>query len=545
MRLYHRTNFIFLRSIIIIFLSIVILGCTAPQITQELVTISISVDKKDLQLKISSGSTVQEALKSAQITLGVMDRIEPPLYTVLSDGSHVKIIRVKEEYYIEQEVIPFEHQELRNEALPEGERRLSQPGVNGMQEVTYHRVFEDDLEVSNNIVKSIVLKAAIPEVVMIGSRSAFASITIPGRIAYLSAGNAWIIDKSTSNRRLVVTTGDLDGRIFSLSKDGNLLLFSRFSSMDHTINSLWVAALQNDPAKLIELGVNNVVHFAEFDPNSSIIAYSTVEWRETAPGWQANNDLYELGVSANGFVGSEKMDLEANSGGVYGWWGMEFSWALDATRFLYSRPDGIGVIDGHDKSQTSVLNIVPYQTGGNWAWVPGAAWSPDGNVIYTVDHLTLESEGSEDSQQFDLVAIPLLGGSMVRLVKNVGMFAYPIPSPVQHETNFINTTSGTHLDQDVFSVAYLQAIFPDQSETSKYRLSIVDRDGSNQKSLFPEEGAVGLDPQHIVWSPEPMSPSDDYAIAFIYNGNIWLVDASSGVAQQITGDGLTNRVDWR
>jgi hypothetical protein len=531
--------------LIFILLPIIILGCSAPQVTQGLITINVTADKKNVQLNITSGSTVQEALKSAQITLGEMDRVEPPLYTVLSDSSQVKVFRIREEYYIEQEVIPFEHQELRNEALPEGERRLSQPGVNGLEEITYHRVFEDDIEVSNNIVKSVVLKAAIPEVVMIGSRSAFASITIPGRIAYLSAGNAWVIDNSTSNRRLVVSTGDLDGRIFSLSKDRNLLLYSRFSSKDQIINSLWVASLKKDPPKLIELGVNNVVHFAEFGPDPSLIAYSTVEWRETAPGWQANNDLYEQGVSGTGFVGSPKMDLEASSGGVYGWWGTEFSWAPDAVRFLYSRPDSIGIIDNSEETQTTLLNIEPYQTGGNWAWVPGAEWSPDGNVIYTVDHAASETIGIENPQLFDLMAIPLISGSPMRLVKNVGMFAYPVPSPIIHQTNFINTSSGRNLDQNAYSVAYLQAIFPDQSETSGYKLAVIDRDGSNQMSLFPEEGAIGLDPQHVVWSPEPLSTDGNYAIAFIYQGNIWLVDSSTAVVQQITGDGLTNQLDWR
>lgn len=36
-----------------------------------------------------------------------------------------------------------------------------------------------------------------------------------------------------------------------------------------------------------------------------------------------------------------------------------------------------------------------------------------------------------------------------------------------------------------------------------------------------------------------------YAIAFIYNGNMWIVDIGTGIAQQISGDGLTTRIDWR
>ena len=523
----------------------VIWGCSAPQVTQELLTTSIFADNREFQVKISPGSTVQEALKSSQITLGEMDQVDPPLYTVLSDESQVKVIRVREEYYIEQVIIPFEHQELRNEALPEGEIRLSQPGVNGLEEITYHRIFEDDIEVSNSVVKSVILQEAIPEVVMIGSRSTFASIAIPGRIAYLSAGNAWIIENSTANHRLVVSTGDLDGRIFSLSKDRNYLLFTRFSTKENTINSLWVASIQSDVTKIIDLGVENIVHFAEFDPGSTIVAYSTVEWRETSPGWQANNDLYEMGISSSGLVGSPQSNLESNSGGVYGWWGSEFSWAPFQTQFLYSRPDGIGIIDSQEGTQTSILNIAPYQTGGNWAWVPGATWSPDGNMIYAVDHVSSEDLDSNNSHEFDLIAIPLISGSPVTIVNNVGMFAYPIPSPVNHQVNFINNPFGDKFDQNAFSIAYLQAIFPDQIETSKYRLCIIDRDGSNQKSIFPEEGAIGLDPQQVVWSPDSVGTNGDYTIALVYNGNIWIIDAGSGAAQQITGDGLTDRVDWR
>ena len=545
MRLYHRTNIILFWPIIIIYISLFLWGCTAPQVTQGLITVTITADDKNISIEVPPGSSVQEAIKIALLTLGTLDRVEPPLYTVLSDGDQITVVRVREEYYIEQKVIPFEHQELRNEALPEGERRLSQPGVNGLEEITYHRVFEDGKEISKNIVKSIVLKAAIPEIVMIGSKASFASFDFTGKIAYLSAGNAWIIEKNTSNRRLIVSTGDLDGRIFSLSKDGKYLLFSRYSNEDNVINSLWVASLVKDPVKIIDLGQNNIIHFAEFDPSSQNIAYSTAEWRETSPGWQANNDLYEIGVSTSGYVGSPATILEPNSGGVYGWWGMDFSWEPDGVDFLYSRPDSIGIINSYEGVATSIYKITPYQTGGNWAWVPGASWSPDGNTIYTVDHITSGINENLDSQIFDLIAIPLFNGAPVHLVNNVGMFAYPSTSPIRIEKNFYDTPSGTSLDQASFKIAYLQAIFPDQSETSGYRLAVIDRDGSNQKYLFPDEGAIGLSPQKVIWSPNGMNASDQNMIIFIYNGNIWSVDSNTGVAQQITSDGLTTQVDWR
>ncbi len=497
------------------------------------------------QIKLGSGSNIQEALTSAQITLEALDRVEPPLYTLITDGALIRVIRVKEEYSSQQNIIPYEHQVLKNEALPVGDSRLVQAGVNGLEEVTYRRVLEDDIQVSNLPVKTVTLEVTVPEVVMVGSVATFSPVSIPGKIAYLSAGNAWIIENTTSNRRLVVASGDLDGRIFSLSANGDYLLYTRFSKEVNTINSLWMAKLRSNPAELIDLGVKNIVHFAKFDPSSTIVAYSTAEWRETAPGWQANNDLYEVFVSQEGVIGTPQAVIEPNFGSVYGWWGLEYSMAPDEGQYLYTRPDGIGIFERGDGTQKSILSIKPFQTGSNWAWVPGASWSPDGNVIYSVNHATSAGEETQESQEFDLIAIPITGGSPVALVKNVGMFAYPEPSPMSQNNSVIYGEAGDIHNHYLFSVAYLQAIFPDLSETSEYKLYTMDRDGSNQKSLFPEEGAAGLDPQHVVWSPAKIGNGWDYAIAVIYNGDIWMIDVLTGAAQQITGDGLTDRIDWR
>ncbi len=93
----------------------------------------------------------------------------------------------------------------------------------------------------------------------------------------------------------------------------------------------------------------------------------------------------------------------------------------------------------------------------------------------------------------------------------------------------------------------MQAIFPDQSETSRTHVAVIDQDGSNRKLLFPAEGAPGMDPQAEwgAWSPAPMPDSGDYTLAVIYQKNIWLVDAASGEARQITGDNQVTRLDWK
>jgi hypothetical protein len=305
--------------------------------------------------------------------------------------------------------------------------------------------------------------------------------------------------------------------------------------------------VDDESGQMIDLQAANIVHFSGWAPGLSVVAYSTVEPRPTAPGWQANNDLYIIGVSDSGFISPARQELEANSGGVYGWWGMDFSWSYDSIRLAYARPDGVGLFDTRQADLLPILDFTPFQTGSDWAWVPGVAWGPDDRVLYTVEHFAPPGAAApEQSPRFDLVAIPLEGGAPVRLVSDVGMFAYPMPSPLQTGIQLGGSDEAApSLTENAYQVAYLQAIFPAQSESSRYRLMVMDRDGSNRQALFPAEGAPGLDPQQLVWSPGPVGAQASYMLAVLYQGNIWLVNVADGTAQQITGDGLAVRVDWK
>ena len=541
MRLYHS------RIIGILLLSIVwVLGmaaCSSPPATQAHIDVKITADGHDVSVQLPPGSTVQQALDVAGLSLGTMDRTEPPLYSILTSGSEVHIIRVTEDFEVVQEVIPFEQQTLKNESLPQDQEIYLQKGKNGLQEITYRRVYEDGVEVSGDtIVKKVTLEQPVPEIIMIGIQAPFVPVAVPGKLIYLRDGNAWMIEESTGNRQAVVTTGDLDGRILSLSSDGSWLLFSRKSNEEGQINGLWVKDISSEDSKLIDLTVPNVIHFADWIPGSdSKIVFSTVEPRTTAPGWQANNDLYALSFSKSGWVTKwkDKPVLEPNSGGIYGWWGTSFAWAPDGEQLAYARPDGIGLLNFLDGTLAPVLDMIPYQTRGDWAWVPGLAWGPDGKNLYTVDHVPPAGTVSpEESQVFDLTAISMESGAQLHIVSQAGMFAYPVISPPQPKAS----------GENAYQVAYLQAIFPNQSESSRYRLMVMDRDGSNRQVLFPtDDRSGGLSPQNDwgAWSPDPMPESGNYAIAFIYQGNLWIVDAVSGKAQQITGDGLTTRVIWK
>lgn len=507
-------------------------GCAGPQATARTIRVEVSADGQTQTVEIASGSTVQQALEQADVQLGEFDRVEPPTYTLLTDGAAVEVRRITERFEVESVTLPFEHQTIRNEALAEGETRLLQPGQNGLQEITYRIIEEGGVEVSRTAVQSVVVQAPVAEILMIGAQAAHAVVAIDGTLAYLSGGNAWILRDSSANRRPIIVSGDLDGRVFRLSPDGQWLLFTRAAPDDSpSINSLWAVSTISQTPEPIDLQAENVVHFADWAPDSPplTVAYSTVEPSPAAPGWQANNDLLLVTFSPGGRVTSHRTLIGPNAGGLYGWWGTSFAWATN-TIMAYARADGVGLIDLADPDFVALVDVTPLDTFSDWAWVPPVAWGPDQHALYLVDHgAPTGSESAGASQTFDLVVAPRDGGPTLTLASRAGMFASPATSPA------VPLPGG----EVSFQVAYLQALSPLQSAESSYQLVVMDRDGSNATVLFPAAGEPGLEPQTVAWSP------DASKIALEYRGDLWIVDAATGLGQTLTGDGQVVAVQWR
>jgi hypothetical protein len=163
------------------------------------------------------------------------------------------------------------------------------------------------------------------------------------------------------------------------------------------------------------------------------------------------------------------------------------------------------------------------------------AWGSDGKSLYYVSHAPASAPiTGEESPFFDLSAISFGNEANVSMIDSAGMFAYPSASPIRSDGR-----------EKSYQVAYLQAIFVEQSGTSRYRLMVMDRDGSDSRALFPPADAGGVEPHLPVWSPEALEGQTGDFVAVIYQGNLWLVDSGSGASYQVTGDGLISRIDWK
>jgi hypothetical protein len=523
------------RLAVLILIAGISAACAGPQATAGDISLQVAADGGTTTHTVPSGSTVQQALASAGVDLGELDRVDPPVFTVLTQDALVLITRILERFEVETETLPFERQTIRNEGLPEGETRLLQPGVNGAQETTYRILEEEGVEISRTPVKTTVLRAPLPEIIMVGAQAAFSPVPVEGTLAYLSGSTAWVMSGDSGNRRPVLLEGKLDGRVFKLSPDGRLLLYTVEGPEDDpsVINSLRAVVLSDPDPVPIDLRAENIIHFADFSPaggEAYRVAYSTAEASAGSPGWQANNDLVVVTFASSGTLVDVERVLDASSGGPYGWWGTTFAWSADGTRLAYARPDGIGIVDLDEAALEPAVDMTPYQTLGDWAWVPGVAWGKDGRTLYFVDHGPPTGlEGPAASPAFDLAAQPGRGGPILNLVQRTGMFAYPAVSPARQLPG----------GEITYRLAFLQALAPLESQTSTYQLVVVDRDGSNQIVLFPTTGEVGLSPQPVVWSP------DASRLGLIYRGDVWIVDAATGVGQRLTGDGQTLALDWK
>jgi Tol biopolymer transport system component len=428
---------------------------------------------------------------------------------------------------VQEVVVPFSKRTVRNEGLKVGETRLLQTGQNGIDEITYRTVLEDGVQVSRDAVRRVTLQQPIDEIVMIGAQTTFTAIPVAGTLAYLSAGSAWLMRDSSGSRKPLVTSGDLDGRVFSLSPDGRYLLYTRVeASQNETVglnNSLWAISATEPNPEPIDLEVENVL-WADWSPaEPRTLAYSTGEPRSTAPGWQANNDLYLLTFDSRGRPDDPALALEPSSGGLYGWFGTSFAWSPDGARLAFSQSDKLGIVDPAGQSARPIAAYAIYQTYSDWVWNPSIAWSPDGRFIYTVLHgPPIGLETPEDSRIFDVAVVAADGSFDASLIARAGIWANPLPSP------------------DGKTIAYMQAGSPLDSINGNYRLTVMDRDGSNAAPLFPPADQPGLKPLAVTyaWSP------DSKKLAVVFEKNLWVVDVQSGKSQQLSGDGQTTNPTW-
>lgn len=510
----------------------VLMGCTTPPTPGGLV-ITLASDGRERAFQQPIPITVGEFLLDAEVELDPLDEVNPPIFSQLADGMRITVVRVREENECVTNDLPYRTRTVLNEALSPGEEQLAQAGQVGTEQVCYRVQSRDGLRQPPVEVSRLVTIDASDEVIYVGPSGELDPVPVIGTLAYISGGNIWIMRGSSETKRPITDTSDIDSRVFALTTDGRSLLFTRTAAGEGAFNRLFVLADTSGAADPVGLPPENVL-YADWVPGQpDTISYATGERTATAPGWDADNNLWIMRVD---LLTGESLNVDelipSSQGGLDGWWGTQYQWSPDGSRLAWMRADSVGLVDLTTGDLRPLVGYRVFETRQPWSWRAGVSWSADQSVILTTVHgLPIGSEPPETSPAFHVAAVAIDGAFTAEVVRNAGIWSTPRYSPVL--TNPDGTTSGY--------MAYLRArdISDSINSTAEYDLVLADRDGSNAEVLFPAPGSPGLTPNAaFVWSP------DGQQIGFIYQGDLWVIDVQGRLPHRLTLDGGAAHPLW-
>ncbi|HNT77207.1 MAG TPA: G5 domain-containing protein [Anaerolineae bacterium] len=498
-------------------------GCTGelPAPTRY---VTLVADGQQQRLE-TTAETVRDILGEAGLALNPLDYVIPPETARLTAGMTVTVTRVLQHLEVYTETLPFGRQTIRDATVAAGESRLIQSGKVGLLERTYRITQEDGREVERALVEETVVEAPRDEMFLIGTRPVVQTVPISGTLVYLSHQDAWSLYENNRAPRRLTTLGDLDGRVFTLSPQGDRLLFSRAITDAAHINALWLIRTAEADPNPIPLTLNDVL-WADWAPDSLLttarIAWTTAEPAARAPGWRGQNDLWTATLNERNVLTTRREILKPASGGGFGWWGTRYAWNPTGEALAYSRPDSVGVVDLGKAQDVVLVTFSAYQTRSSWAWNPTIAWDPAGQFIAAVIHgPSADNTAAEDSPVFDSWLLAANGAYSAEVASEVGMWANPSFHP------------------DGETMLFGRAVVPYQSVGSAYRLCLSDRDGSNARCIYPPDAEPGIETPTWQWSP------DGQAVVFIQRGDLYLLPLATEAAFPLTDAGAITLFAWR
>jgi uncharacterized protein YabE (DUF348 family) len=108
--------------------------------------INLRVDGQEIKTR-TQARTVADALATMKIGVAGLDRVSPPLEAELYEGIRIEIIRVREEVKVAEEITPFETIFEADPTLPLDTQQAATPGAEGITRGRYRVWYEDGQEV--------------------------------------------------------------------------------------------------------------------------------------------------------------------------------------------------------------------------------------------------------------------------------------------------------------------------------------------------------------------------------------------------------------
>jgi uncharacterized protein YabE (DUF348 family) len=182
---------------------------------QRSVPVELEADGRTFRTR-TRGDTVADALSEMRIGVSGRDRVEPALDTELYDNIKIDITRVREDIEVEEQIAPFDTVYVADANLPIDTQQVVNSGAEGITRTRYRVRYEDGQEVSRVLEDTWVAQEPAERVIAYGQQITPQTITTADgqQITYWRHIRMYASSYS-ANTAGVATTESYYGRTFT------------------------------------------------------------------------------------------------------------------------------------------------------------------------------------------------------------------------------------------------------------------------------------------------------------------------------------------
>lgn len=179
--------------------------------------IYVNVDGENLSLR-SVPITAGEVLEKLNITLSQLDEVSLSLDQLISQTQTINVARINERYGAVREAIAPSVERREDYTLEKGITKVVTSGKDGVRENTVKVTEKDGVEVSREIVKSVVIVEPTPEVIAYG----VLSVASRGGVSF-TFSKAMIVTATAYTHTGSCTASGLNPRVGMIAVDPDLI----------------------------------------------------------------------------------------------------------------------------------------------------------------------------------------------------------------------------------------------------------------------------------------------------------------------------------
>lgn len=138
-------------------------------LVSEIVKVDV-IDSKGNKITFSTikGSTLEEAMKLAEVKVPTTDELPMPLSTVLENDMSVVLTATHET--VKNKNIRFKTVEKEDDSLAEGKTKVAQKGEQGKKEMTYETVVANNTVQSTKKISETTVQEPVDKIILVGTK---------------------------------------------------------------------------------------------------------------------------------------------------------------------------------------------------------------------------------------------------------------------------------------------------------------------------------------------------------------------------------------